>query len=208
MSSVGEAVGRAFRPAGADVNVLLRHVAEVLLAEAPFRLCVRGHRLGQRDRDAGFLAGQDLFAVEVAAVGDDIEFSTSSVAFVSLATVRELRSVGPDVGHLMRDDQMMLGVDGDLDVVAHDAGAAAAGRHRAASGSVSDICWSGVASICTLRAWSRCICSFSFSIFSFRRLVLVLSASTAPAGRRCRAAADSARRSPRSAPCAAPSWRA
>src|ERR1017187_3318879 len=26
----------------------------------------------------------------------------------------ELRSVGPDVGHLMRDDQMMCGVDSDL----------------------------------------------------------------------------------------------
>ena len=31
----------------------------------------------------------------------------------------------------MRDDQMMFGVDGDLDVVADDTGAAAAGRHRA-----------------------------------------------------------------------------
>ena len=31
----------------------------------------------------------------------------------------------------MRDDQMMCGVDGDLDVVADDARAAAAGRHRA-----------------------------------------------------------------------------
>ena len=31
----------------------------------------------------------------------------------------------------MRDDQMMHGVDGNLDVVAHNAGAAAAGRHRA-----------------------------------------------------------------------------
>ena len=69
-------------------------------------------------------------------------------------------------------------------------------------------CWSGVASICTLRSSRRRICSFSFSIFSLRRLVLVLSASEALAGRRCRAAADTARHSPRSAPCAAPSWRA
>jgi hypothetical protein len=28
--------------------------------------------------------------------------------------------VSPDVGHLMRDDQMMCGVDGDLDIVADD----------------------------------------------------------------------------------------
>ena len=31
----------------------------------------------------------------------------------------------------MRDDQMMCGVDGDLDIVADDAGAAPARRHRA-----------------------------------------------------------------------------
>ena len=33
---------------------------------------------------------------------------------------RELRTGGPDVGYLMRDDQMMRGVHGDLDVIAHD----------------------------------------------------------------------------------------
>src|SRR6476469_8864137 len=55
------------------VNVLISHIAEVLLAEASFRLCVRGHRLWQRNRDASLLACQDLFAVEVTAVGDGIE---------------------------------------------------------------------------------------------------------------------------------------
>ena len=34
----------------------------------------------------------------------------------------------------MRDDQMMLGVDGDLDVLAHDTRASAARRHRAGIG--------------------------------------------------------------------------
>src|ERR1700722_8368454 len=34
-----------------------------------------------------------------------------------------------DVGHLMHDDQVMLGIDSNLDVVADDAGAA--GRHAA-----------------------------------------------------------------------------
>src|SRR5204863_5651907 len=43
-------VGEPFT-GGTNVNVLLRHIAEVLLAEAPFRLLVRGHRLWQRDRD-------------------------------------------------------------------------------------------------------------------------------------------------------------
>src|SRR6202140_4952498 len=56
-----------------NVNVLISYIAEVLLAEASFRLCVRGHRLWQRNRDASLLACQDLFAVEVTAVGDGIE---------------------------------------------------------------------------------------------------------------------------------------
>src|SRR5258707_7669484 len=37
------------------VNVLISHIAEVLLTEASFRLCVRGHRLWQRNRDASLL---------------------------------------------------------------------------------------------------------------------------------------------------------
>ena len=58
---------------GTNVNVLISHITEVLLAEASFRLCVRGHRLGQCNRDASLLACQDLFAVEVTTVGDGIE---------------------------------------------------------------------------------------------------------------------------------------
>ena len=46
----------------------------------------------------------------------------------------ELRSVSAVIGYLMHDDQMMLGFDRNLDVVANDAGAAAAGRHRAGIG--------------------------------------------------------------------------
>src|ERR1700692_1114078 len=65
-----------------NVNVLIGHIAEVLLAEASFRLCVRGHRLWQRNRDASLLACQDLFAVEVTAVG----FPAPSAVLVSLAT--------------------------------------------------------------------------------------------------------------------------
>jgi hypothetical protein len=46
----------------------------------------------------------------------------------------ELRSVGSVVGYLMHDDQMMVGLDGNLDVIADDAGTAAAGGHRAGIG--------------------------------------------------------------------------
>src|SRR5262245_9334905 len=44
-------------PSRTDVDVFSGQIAEVLLAKAPLRLCVRGHRLGQRNRDACIVAG-------------------------------------------------------------------------------------------------------------------------------------------------------
>jgi hypothetical protein len=61
-----------------------------------------------------FLAGQDLLAAEVAAVGDCIEVLHFQRRLGLLGHGRELRSISPDVGHLMRDNQMICGVDGDL----------------------------------------------------------------------------------------------
>ena len=116
-------VGESFT-GRANVNVLLRHVTEVLFAEPPSDVDARGHRLGQRDRDARFLARRNLLAVEVAAIGDGIEVLHFQRRLRPLGHGR-LRPVVTDVGHLMRDDQMMLGVDRDLDVVADDTGASA-----------------------------------------------------------------------------------
>ena len=59
----------------AAIDILRRQIDEVLLAEAAFRLRARRHRLGERHRDAGLLAGQDLLTVEVAAIGDGSSFS-------------------------------------------------------------------------------------------------------------------------------------
>ena len=44
---------------------------------------------------------------------------------------RELAAVVPLVDHLVGHDQMVLGVNGGLHIVAEDAGAFAAGRHCA-----------------------------------------------------------------------------
>ena len=159
----------------ANVNVLLRHVTEVLFAEPPSDVDARGHRLGQRDRDARFLARQNLLAVEVAAIGDGIEVLHFQRRLRPLGHGRKLRPVVTDVGHLMRDDQMMLGVDRDLDVVADEY--RSLGRSSPSSGNwlvrQRDLLVRGVASIFTLRILENaCISSFSFSIFSFRRLVL------------------------------------
>ena len=49
-----------------NVDVLLSHVAEILLAEAAFRLRLRCLGFWQRDRDASLIACEDLLAFEVA----------------------------------------------------------------------------------------------------------------------------------------------
>ena len=120
MFFVRVAVGEPFT-GRAKVNVLLRHVTEVLFAEPPSDVDARGHRLGQRDRDARFLARQNLLAVEVAAIGDGIEVLHFQRRLRPLGHGRKLRPVVTDVGHLMRDDQMMLRIHRDLHVVADDA---------------------------------------------------------------------------------------
>ena len=65
----------------------------------------------------------------VAKVAKRIEQVEASIARLA-AHSRQLRAVGADIGQLVRDDQMVLGVNGDLNIAADDARALAAGRHR------------------------------------------------------------------------------
>src|SRR5580704_7117069 len=83
-----------------NVNVLLSHVAEILLAEAAFRLRIRCLRLWQRNRDAGLLACEDLLAFKVAAIGEGFDAFCPQCRLRLVGHVRELRLVGADVGHL------------------------------------------------------------------------------------------------------------
>src|SRR5215510_8467022 len=61
---IREVVGELFA-GGTNVNVLRSYVAEILLAEAAFRLRIRCLRFWQRHRDAGLIASEDLLAFEV-----------------------------------------------------------------------------------------------------------------------------------------------
>ena len=81
--------------------------------------------------DPSLLAGPDFFAVEVTAIGDGIELLYAQYRLCLVGHMGQLRSVSAVIGYLMHDDQMMLGFDGNLNVVADDARAAPAGRHRA-----------------------------------------------------------------------------
>jgi hypothetical protein len=108
----------------AAIDILLRQIDEVLLAKATFRLCARGHWLGQRHGDPRAIASQDLIAVEVATIGDGIELIGLQNGLRFVGDVRKLRAIRAHIRHLVRDDEMALGIDRDLHIVAHDAGAA------------------------------------------------------------------------------------
>jgi hypothetical protein len=62
----------------------------------------------------------EILAAEVATIGDYIGIRRFQSCFRLLGHMGKLCSVAPDIGHFMRDDQMMLGVDGDLNVVTDD----------------------------------------------------------------------------------------
>src|ERR1700730_5674719 len=114
-----------------NINIVGRDIDKVLLAETARRLGTRSQRLRQRDSDAGLLAGADLLACVVAAISHSIERLNAHLGSRLLGHIRELMAVGTDVRHLVRDNEMVLGVDRSLHVVADDTGVLAARRHRA-----------------------------------------------------------------------------
>jgi ABC-type amino acid transport substrate-binding protein len=77
----------------------------------------------------GLLAIQNLFAFEVAAIGKNSQFFLSRRTARLLSHRGQLGSVMADVGDLVGDDQMVLGLHRGLDVVSDDAGASATGGH-------------------------------------------------------------------------------
>lgn len=84
------------------------------------RLRTRSQRLRQDDGDAGVFIRRYLFPVEVAAVCDRFEYVHSKRLFGLRGHPRKLRAVAADVRDVVRNDQMVLGIDGGLDVVADD----------------------------------------------------------------------------------------
>src|SRR6202007_2131632 len=60
-------------PSWAAIGVLIWQISKVLFTEASVRLGARCQRLGQSYRDAGFVAREDLRAIEVAAISYSVE---------------------------------------------------------------------------------------------------------------------------------------
>ena len=57
----------------ATIDVVLGYVDKVLFAKSTLGLDARGLRFGQGDRNAVLIAGQDLFAFEVSAIGNNFQ---------------------------------------------------------------------------------------------------------------------------------------
>jgi len=89
----------------------------------------------------------------------------------------QLRPIAADIGHVMGDDQMVLGIDGDLRIVADNASALPLVAIERASGSVRDTCLSGAASTWLPISLRDCICRRRPPIFFLRRIVFASAVS-------------------------------
>jgi hypothetical protein len=96
-------------------------------------------RSGNVRNATDLLVGLDVLDLEVAAVGDDVDHLDVQNLASRFCGLRQQTHVHDLVGHRLLDDQLVLGVDRDLNVVA-DAGLGMRGMARL-SGSVSEI-WS------------------------------------------------------------------
>ena len=76
--------------------------------------CSHGHF------DAGLLARQNLLAVKVASISHDIEALCLQRGLRLLRHARELRAVVAHIDHVVDNDQVMFGVNGNLHIVADD----------------------------------------------------------------------------------------
>src|SRR5215472_15563649 len=77
----------------AAIDVVFGNVDEILLAESPLGFGAGGQWLGHERRRASLLAGEDLFALEVATVGNDRQRLLATGVASLLRHFRELGAV-------------------------------------------------------------------------------------------------------------------
>src|SRR6056297_2418831 len=127
----GKAVGQPL--AGrTPVLVILGDVGKRTAIEEATCLVPRGLRLREIGLDPGLLAGADLIAIVVAAVGDHLERLGAQCRLCLAGQRRELPPITAHIADLVGDDQVMAAVYRALDVVADDP--AATGVHGASIG--------------------------------------------------------------------------
>jgi hypothetical protein len=80
------------------------------LSKLALEPAVRGQRLGNHRRDARTFTFEDLVTLEVAAVRQHGRLRVPSRCLRGLGHCRQLPSVSHRVGHLVRNDQVVLGI--------------------------------------------------------------------------------------------------
>ena len=117
---------------GASIAVLPRVVAEVFLGEETQGAVDRGEGLGDEGLDPGLGAGFDLLGVVIPHVGHRFQSLDSQKVLGPLGHRAEVGAVGWVVGDFMVEDELVLGVDGHLDVIGDVGAMAFSGGHGAA----------------------------------------------------------------------------
>src|SRR3972149_2639537 len=118
----------------AAVAVVVGIVAEVFFAEEAQGGVGGGVGFGDVGGDARLEASFDLQAVVIAHVGEHIEAVHAERLLGAQGHGAEQALFGDRVGQLVVDDELVLGIDGDLGVIAEVGDAAAADGHGAAVG--------------------------------------------------------------------------
>ena len=112
-----------------DVDVLFGVKDERAAIEPPARPCIRRRYLWQRDRDVVVFAGNDFLAFVVTFVGNNIELVDAECITCLVGHVRQGIAVRSDIGDLVCNDQMVLGINRTLHIVANDTGMPAGDCH-------------------------------------------------------------------------------
>jgi hypothetical protein len=69
----------------AAIDIVLGQINKIRFPEAACQLGARGLRLGQRDRDPGLFACQNLFTFKVTSIRNDVQVMLCSAAFAACA---------------------------------------------------------------------------------------------------------------------------
>jgi hypothetical protein len=113
---------------------LVADLDKVLLAKGPRASRPDVIGLGSVTAIPNLLQARISLAAIIAPVGNGFEFFDTEDILCPRGDVGELCPVRAGVRHLVGHNQVVLGINGDLNVVTDDAGTAATGCHRAAVG--------------------------------------------------------------------------
>ncbi len=103
-------------PSRAHVLVIAGDVDEVAPVEAPISLCARGLRFRNQRRNTHIVASLDFWCFEVSTVCQCLEPLLAHGIARGLSHSAQLRPVAADVRNLVGHNEMVLGIDGYLDV--------------------------------------------------------------------------------------------